>query len=102
MWIDIHCAGCGRVVGNYHHAIGGYDYRHSCATAAQREKRERVAREAREGLERELAELRKRREAETLAWWRTVRNRVAYEVERMTGLEIAAVEVHIEAVKASS
>jgi uncharacterized alkaline shock family protein YloU len=32
----------------------------------------------------------------------TVRNRVAYEVERMTGLEIAAVEVHIEAVKASS
>jgi uncharacterized alkaline shock family protein YloU len=28
----------------------------------------------------------------------TVRNRVAYEVARMTGLEIAAVEVHIEAV----
>jgi uncharacterized alkaline shock family protein YloU len=32
----------------------------------------------------------------------TVRNRVAYEVERMTGLELAAVEVHIEAVKASA
>ena len=31
----------------------------------------------------------------------TVRNRVAYEVERMTGLELAAVEVHIEAVKVS-
>jgi uncharacterized alkaline shock family protein YloU len=31
----------------------------------------------------------------------TVRNRVAYELGRMTGLEIAAVEVHIEAVKAS-
>jgi uncharacterized alkaline shock family protein YloU len=31
----------------------------------------------------------------------TVRNRVAYELQRMTGLEIAAVEVHIEAVKAS-
>ena len=29
----------------------------------------------------------------------TVRNRVAYEVRRMTDLEIAAVEVHIEAVK---
>jgi uncharacterized alkaline shock family protein YloU len=29
----------------------------------------------------------------------TVRNRVAYEVGRMTGLEIASVEVHIEAVK---
>src|SRR5206468_11649404 len=29
----------------------------------------------------------------------TVRNRVAYEVERMTGLPIAAVEVHIEDVK---
>jgi uncharacterized alkaline shock family protein YloU len=28
----------------------------------------------------------------------TVRNRVAYEVARMTGLEISAVEVHIEAV----
>jgi uncharacterized alkaline shock family protein YloU len=28
-----------------------------------------------------------------------VRNRVAYEVERMTGLPITAVEVHIEAVK---
>lgn len=32
----------------------------------------------------------------------TVRNRVAYEVERMTGLEIAAVEVHIEDVKVSA
>ena len=32
----------------------------------------------------------------------TVRNRVAYEVGRMTGLEIAAVEVHIEAVKVSA
>jgi uncharacterized alkaline shock family protein YloU len=32
----------------------------------------------------------------------TVRNRVTYEVERMTGLEVAAVEVHIEAVKASA
>ena len=32
----------------------------------------------------------------------TVRNRVAYEVERMTGLPIAAVEVHIEAVKVSA
>ena len=31
----------------------------------------------------------------------TVRNRVAYEVERMTGLPIAAVEVHIEDVKVS-
>jgi uncharacterized alkaline shock family protein YloU len=29
----------------------------------------------------------------------TVRNRVAYEVGRMTGLAIASVEVHIEAVK---
>jgi uncharacterized alkaline shock family protein YloU len=29
----------------------------------------------------------------------TVRNRIAYEVGRMTGLEIASVEVHIEAVK---
>jgi uncharacterized alkaline shock family protein YloU len=28
----------------------------------------------------------------------TVRNRVAYEVGRMTGLEVASVEVHIEAV----
>ena len=28
----------------------------------------------------------------------TVRNRIAYEVGRMTGLELAAVEVHIEAV----
>jgi len=32
----------------------------------------------------------------------TVRNRVAYEVSRMTGLELAAVEVHIEAVKVSA
>ena len=32
----------------------------------------------------------------------TVRNRVAYEVGRMTGLEIAAVEVHIDAVKATA
>jgi uncharacterized alkaline shock family protein YloU len=32
----------------------------------------------------------------------TVRNRVAYEVQRMTGLEVAAVEVHIEAVKVSA
>ena len=32
----------------------------------------------------------------------TVRNRVAYEVQRMTGLEIDAVEVHIEDVKASA
>jgi uncharacterized alkaline shock family protein YloU len=32
----------------------------------------------------------------------TVRNRVSYEVGRMTGLEVAAVEVHIEAVKVSA
>jgi uncharacterized alkaline shock family protein YloU len=32
----------------------------------------------------------------------TVRNRVAYEVGRMTGLPIAAVEVHIEDVKVSA
>jgi uncharacterized alkaline shock family protein YloU len=32
----------------------------------------------------------------------TVRNRVAYEVERMTGLPVAAVEVHIEDVKVSA
>jgi len=32
----------------------------------------------------------------------TVRNRVAYEVGRMTGLELSAVEVHIEAVKVSA
>jgi len=32
----------------------------------------------------------------------TVRSRVAYEVGRMTGLEISAVEVHIDAVKASA
>jgi uncharacterized alkaline shock family protein YloU len=31
----------------------------------------------------------------------TVRSRIAYEVGRMTGLEISAVEVHIDAVKAS-
>jgi len=32
----------------------------------------------------------------------TVRNRVSYEVGRMTSLEVAAVEVHIEAVKVSA
>ena len=32
----------------------------------------------------------------------TVRNRITYEVGRMTGLEIATVEVHIEAVKVSA
>ena len=32
----------------------------------------------------------------------TVRNRVTYEVERMTGLPITAVEVHIEDVKRSA
>jgi len=32
----------------------------------------------------------------------TVSNLVAYEVGRMTGLEISAVEVHIDAVKASA
>ena len=32
----------------------------------------------------------------------TLRNRVAYEVERMTGLPIATVEVHIEDVRASA
>ena len=32
----------------------------------------------------------------------TVRNRVSYEVGRMTGLPIGAVEVHIEAVKESA
>ncbi len=32
----------------------------------------------------------------------TVRNRVAYEVGRMTGLEISAVEVHIDAVKGTA
>jgi len=32
----------------------------------------------------------------------TVRNRVAYELERMTGLPIAAVEVHIEDVRRSA
>ncbi len=31
----------------------------------------------------------------------TVRNRVGYEVERMTGLPIAAIEVHIDDVRAS-
>jgi uncharacterized alkaline shock family protein YloU len=29
----------------------------------------------------------------------TVRSRVAYEVERLTGLEVASVDVHIQAVK---
>ena len=32
----------------------------------------------------------------------TVRSRVAYEVERLTGLEVAAVEVHIEDVRRSA
>jgi uncharacterized alkaline shock family protein YloU len=32
----------------------------------------------------------------------TVRSRVAYEVERLTGLPVAAVEVHIEDVKKSA
>ena len=32
----------------------------------------------------------------------TVRNRVAYEVERLTGLEVTAVEVHIEDVRRSA
>ena len=32
----------------------------------------------------------------------TVRNRVAYEVERLTGLTVAAVEVHIEDVRRSA
>ena len=32
----------------------------------------------------------------------TVRNRVAYEVERLTGLPVAAVEVHIEDVRRSA
>ena len=31
----------------------------------------------------------------------SVRNRVAYEVERLTGLPVLAVEVHVDAVKAS-
>jgi uncharacterized alkaline shock family protein YloU len=31
----------------------------------------------------------------------TLRNRVAYEVERLTGLQVAAVEVHIEDVKSA-
>ena len=31
-----------------------------------------------------------------------MRSRVAYEVERLTGLAVAAVEVHIEDVQASS
>ena len=32
----------------------------------------------------------------------TVRSRVAYEVERLTGLAVAAVEVHIESVRRSA
>ena len=32
----------------------------------------------------------------------TVRSRVAYEVERLTGLQVAAVEVHIEDVRRSA
>ena len=32
----------------------------------------------------------------------TVRNRVAYEVERLTGLPVASVEVHIQGVRRSS
>jgi uncharacterized alkaline shock family protein YloU len=32
----------------------------------------------------------------------TVRNRVTYEVQRMTGLDVAPVDVHIEAVKVSA
>ena len=32
----------------------------------------------------------------------TVRSRVAYEVERLTGLEVAAVEVHIQDVRRSA
>jgi uncharacterized alkaline shock family protein YloU len=32
----------------------------------------------------------------------TVRNRVAYEVERLTGLAVAGVEVHIEDVRRSA
>jgi uncharacterized alkaline shock family protein YloU len=32
----------------------------------------------------------------------TVRNRVTYEVERMTGLHVAAVEVHIDDVRAGA
>ena len=32
----------------------------------------------------------------------TVRSRVAYEVERLTGLEVSALEVHIEAVRRSA
>ena len=31
----------------------------------------------------------------------TIRSRVAYEVERLTGLEVAAVEVHVQDVRAS-
>ena len=31
----------------------------------------------------------------------TIRNRVAYEVERLTGLSVAAVEVHIDDVRRS-
>ena len=32
----------------------------------------------------------------------TVRNRVAYEIERLTGLPVRAVEVHVDAVRASA
>ncbi len=32
----------------------------------------------------------------------TIRNRVAYEVERLTGLDVTAVEVHIEDVRRSA
>ena len=32
----------------------------------------------------------------------SVRSRVAYEVERLTGLQVAAVEVHIEDVRRSA
>jgi uncharacterized alkaline shock family protein YloU len=32
----------------------------------------------------------------------TLRNRVAYEVERLTGLTVAAVEVHIDDVRRSA
>ena len=31
----------------------------------------------------------------------SVRNRVAYEIERLTGLPVLAVEVHVDAVRAS-
>ena len=32
----------------------------------------------------------------------SVRNRIAYEVERLTGLSVLAVEVHVDAVRASA